>query len=262
MTETKPVDFYIYADEASFRDALGPGTRENVGGEAIADIRTLFALIPPAQIDDAWVGIVIPHELTHLVFNTAAQNPYHFPPRWLNEGLAVYNSQGYVPSDRQQVDDAAKQGTLIPLDGLTGQFPTSAEKFYLAYAESVVRGRLHDPDVYGQGAGQAHQFVRRRPDGRRGVQRRARRRHGHVRAGLADRPQGGGPDEVRTTAGCRGSGAVGLDVGGAVPGAPAPAGSGAPVAPRECCARRPGPGRAGLIERWHDRGRRSWSGSC
>ena len=32
VTETEPVDFYIYADETSFHDALGPGARENVGG--------------------------------------------------------------------------------------------------------------------------------------------------------------------------------------------------------------------------------------
>jgi hypothetical protein len=137
VTESKPVDFYVYADQTAFYDALGPGTRENVGGEADAGIRTLFALIPPSQINDAWVGIVIPHELTHLVFNTAAGNPYHFPPRWLNEGLAVYESQGYDASDRGLVADAVGADTLIPLDGLIGQFPTSADGFFLAYAESV-----------------------------------------------------------------------------------------------------------------------------
>ena len=40
--------------------ALGPGTRENVGGQAHADIRTLFALITPDEIDEPWVGVVDP----------------------------------------------------------------------------------------------------------------------------------------------------------------------------------------------------------
>lgn len=137
VTESDPVDFFVYADQSAFYDALGPGTRENVGGQANSEIRTMFALIPTDEIDDPWVGIVIPHELTHLVFDTAARNPYHFPPRWLNEGLAVYLSQGYDPSDRGAVEGAASAGTLIPLDGLTGQFPTSYERFSLAYAESV-----------------------------------------------------------------------------------------------------------------------------
>jgi hypothetical protein len=151
VTETDPVDFFVYADQEAFYDALGPGTRENVGGQANAEIRTMFALISPGEINDAWVRIVIPHELAHLVFDTAASNPYHFPPRWLNEGLAVYLSQGYDASDRGAVERAAAGGTLIPLDGLTGQFPTSFERFSLAYAESVSAVeylvRTHDEDA-------------------------------------------------------------------------------------------------------------------
>ena len=137
VTETEPIDFFVYASQAPFYDALGPGTRENVGGQAQADIRTMFALITPDQIDDAWVGTVLPHELTHLVFNTAVRNPYHFPPRWLNEGLAVYLSVGYGVDDRALVHGAAVDGAVMPLESLTGQFPTSRDRFFLAYSESV-----------------------------------------------------------------------------------------------------------------------------
>ena len=103
MTETEPVDFFVYDSTAPFYDALGPGTRENVGGLANAQIRTLFALITPDEINASWVGTVIPHELTHLVFNTATENPFHSPPRWLNEGLAVYLSEGYTSAWRSTV---------------------------------------------------------------------------------------------------------------------------------------------------------------
>lgn len=137
VTETEPVDFFIYAGQAEFYEALGPGTRENVGGEAHADIRTMFALITPDDIDASWVGVVVPHELTHLVFNTAVENPYHFPPRWLNEGLAVYLSEGYGDSWRAPVDDAVRSREIIPLNGLSGQFPTTRDRFFLAYAESI-----------------------------------------------------------------------------------------------------------------------------
>ncbi len=137
VTETEPIDFYIYADQAAFYDALGPATRENVGGQARPEIRTLFALITPDEINDSWVSTVVPHELTHVVFQTAVDNPYHDPPHWLNEGLAVYLSAGYQDSDRQQVEGAAKAGTIIPLDGLAGAFPTEGSRFFLAYAESV-----------------------------------------------------------------------------------------------------------------------------
>ncbi len=137
VTETEPIDFFVYADQQAFYDALGPGTRENVGGEAFSDIRTMFALIGPGNVTDSWVGIVIPHELTHLVFDTAVHNPYHFPPRWLNEGVAVYLSQGYGTSDRDAVASATADSRLMPLTALGGQFPTSADRFSLAYAESV-----------------------------------------------------------------------------------------------------------------------------
>lgn len=137
VTEDEPVDFFIYADEGEFYDALGPGTRENVGGQANTDIRTLFALITPGQIDDSWVDVVIPHELVHLVFDTAARNPYNYPPRWLNEGLATYLSQGLTGGDQAAVQAAANDGSIIPLAGLEGQFPTTADGFFLAYSESV-----------------------------------------------------------------------------------------------------------------------------
>lgn len=137
VTESEPIDFFVYAEQAAFYDALGPGTRENVGGEAHSDIRTMFALIGPGEVDAGWVGVVIPHELTHLVFDSAVRNPYHFPPRWLNEGVATYLSEGYKTSDRSLVEAAARGGRLMPLSALGGQFPTTAERFYLAYAESV-----------------------------------------------------------------------------------------------------------------------------
>jgi hypothetical protein len=137
VSETEPIDFFIYPDATSFYDVLGPGAREHVGGVAFPDIRTLLADIEPSQLNDAWVGIVIPHELTHLVFGTAVDNPYHSPPHWFNEGLAVYLSQGYTTDDRASVESAAGNGTLMPLTAIDGQFPTSGDRFSLAYAESV-----------------------------------------------------------------------------------------------------------------------------
>jgi Peptidase MA superfamily len=136
VTETAPIDFFVYDDQTDFYNALGPGTPENVGGEEHAEIRTMFALITPDEVNASWVSEVLPHELTHLVFDTAVRNPYHFPPRWLNEGLAVYLSRGYDSSDRGLVTSDAAAGTLIPLGGLTGEFPTG-DGFFLAYAESV-----------------------------------------------------------------------------------------------------------------------------
>ena len=137
VTETEPIDYFIYADQDAFYDVLGPAIRENVGGIALSEIRTLFANIAPSDVNAAWVGIVVPHELTHLVFGTATSNPYHDPPHWLNEGLAVYLSEGYTGGARTNVEQTARHGEIMPLRALVGQFPTTADRFGLAYDESV-----------------------------------------------------------------------------------------------------------------------------
>lgn len=137
VTERDPIDFYVYGDRTAFYDILGAGTRENVGGEAHPDIRTLFANISPDAVDDPWVGVVIPHELTHLVFDSASQNPYHQPLHWLNEGIAVYLSESYTTSDKNAVRSAIQTDSLMPLRALAAQFPTTQDRFFLAYSESV-----------------------------------------------------------------------------------------------------------------------------
>ncbi len=137
VEETQPIDFFVYADRDAFFDVLGPAIQENVGGVALAEIRTMFANIEPAQVNDPWVGIVIPHELTHLVFDTATRNPYHEPPHWLNEGLADYLAQGYNAGARGNVENAARSGAIMPLRALVGRFPTTPDRFSLAYDESV-----------------------------------------------------------------------------------------------------------------------------
>jgi hypothetical protein len=138
VAESEPIDFFIYADADDFQSALGPGTKEFVAGRAIAEIRTLFAEIDPNEIGSPWLSIVVPHELTHLVFDTATRNPYHQPPHWLNEGLAVYLSEGFSDRDRQRVANAIDRGTLLPLAALTDGFPSAREElFYLGYAEGT-----------------------------------------------------------------------------------------------------------------------------
>jgi hypothetical protein len=137
VQETEPIDFFIYDGEEALRGALGPATRENVAGQANADIRTMFGAIEPFEVDSDWVDTLVTHELTHLVFDTATANRYHVPPRWLNEGVAVYLSEGYNGGWRSVVESAARDGSLVPLDGLAGLFPTTALQFQLAYGESV-----------------------------------------------------------------------------------------------------------------------------
>ena len=51
------------------------------------------------------------------MFDTAVENPYRFPPRWLNEGLAVYLSEGYGSGDQNRVADAVEIARPHPAHG-------------------------------------------------------------------------------------------------------------------------------------------------
>jgi len=137
VTESQPIDFFIYADRDAFYSVISAGLQENVGGLALAPIRTLLANIGPSGVADPWVGIVVPHELTHIVFATATANPYHEPLHWLNEGLADYLAAGYDASARASVRNAVDRGSLMPLRALVGQFPSPPDLFSLAYDEAV-----------------------------------------------------------------------------------------------------------------------------
>ncbi len=78
VTETEPIDFFVYANVDDFYGAIGPGAHENVAGSAYANIRTLLGLIPPGQIDDSLVGVadparVRPPRLRHRIAEPVSQ---------------------------------------------------------------------------------------------------------------------------------------------------------------------------------------------
>ena len=135
-TLPRPVDLFIYDTQQALLDAVSPN-RENIAGEAHQDIQTMFVWLPHDEGIQDFNAEVVRHELTHLVFDAATKNPYHGPPRWLNEGTAVYLSVGYSDYYRSFVTTAVRTHTLLPLDGIAGLFPATQDGFYLAYGESV-----------------------------------------------------------------------------------------------------------------------------
>jgi hypothetical protein len=132
----KPVDLFVYDTQQALLEAVSPN-RENIAGESHQDIQTMFVWLPPDQGIQDFNAEVVRHELTHLVFDAATANSYHEPPRWLNEGVAVYLSVGYTDYYKSFVDGAVNDGSLIPLDGIAGFFPAPQDQFYLAYGEAV-----------------------------------------------------------------------------------------------------------------------------
>ena len=193
VTEKDPIDFYVYADQNAFYAALGPGTpreRRRRGARRHPD---------DVRADHAGPGEpvvgqdVVPHELTHLVFNTAVDNPYHFPPSGSTRGSRSTCREGYASSDRDAVERAGADRDLAPLAGLSGGFP-NGDRFFLAYAESV---SAVDYMVRTYGKPALVKLIRsyaKGADRRRGVQGRAGRRHRRLRRRAGGRTLGAKAD--------------------------------------------------------------------
>ena len=84
------------------------------------------------------MGIVIPHELVHLVFDTAVEQPVPLPAALVQRGprrlpLRGLHAGGPRPGRGRRA--TARAAAAAPRS--TGQFPTEPDKTYLAYAESV-----------------------------------------------------------------------------------------------------------------------------
>jgi hypothetical protein len=137
LAGVEPVDYFVYASSDALYVAMGAGTSDNVGGQYYAPIRTAYADIAPSESDSNWADNVITHELVHHVFDQATRNPYHEPPTWLNEGLAVFLAEGGAEARSAELGSAVRGGDVLPLEALADAFPRTSRPFSLAYAESV-----------------------------------------------------------------------------------------------------------------------------
>lgn len=132
---TKPINITIYPDTQTMFTALPPNTAEWVGGQAVPTLGTIVLAIPAGNLTE--VNRSIPHEVTHQVNYQATKNPYNYLPKWLDEGLAVYNQDQVDGFLIQAFQRGVDKQDLIPLRVLNGSFPADTQQSYLAYGESV-----------------------------------------------------------------------------------------------------------------------------
>jgi len=78
---------------------------------------------------------VFKHEFTHIALGKAFSKREKIP-RWLNEGLAMYESREWDFSRVSTITRAVLTDSLIPLSEITYWFPFEADKAELAYSES------------------------------------------------------------------------------------------------------------------------------
>jgi len=128
-----PVNLWVYASDQDFHGALGPGTYEWVGGEAVPPLSEAFISVQDSQ--DETLVRDMPHELTHLVFHQLTAQG-ETVPRWFDEGLAVYNQLYREPEMKAAFEEALATHSLISLSSIALEFPADANQAYLAYAES------------------------------------------------------------------------------------------------------------------------------
>jgi hypothetical protein len=130
----EPIKIYIYANNRDMRPALQSNEVEWIGGQAWPDLGLIVGAIEPGDTDE--IQRLIPHELSHQVLYQAVDNPYGGTPVWFDEGLAVYNQEVADPGFMELVEDAAREGRLIPLEALSSGFPADPEQAALSYAQS------------------------------------------------------------------------------------------------------------------------------
>lgn len=130
-----PVDVFVYATRDDFFGALGPGAREWTGAAAFSELRTIFMWLEGGTA--AYLERAMVHEIAHIVFHDATDNPYHEPARWLNEGIATWSELASAEEERSIVELEARGGGLYAFDAITEQFPIGERGGRLSYAQGA-----------------------------------------------------------------------------------------------------------------------------
>jgi hypothetical protein len=130
-----PVDVFVYATRDDFFGALGPGAREWTGAAAYSELRTIFMWLGGGST--AYLERAMVHEVTHIVFHDATDNPYHTPARWLNEGIATWAEESNADAERAIVELEAGGGGLFAFEAITEQFPLGERGGRLSYAQGT-----------------------------------------------------------------------------------------------------------------------------
>ena len=138
---TEPISIFIYGNHDDLLGALRSSAQEWTGGVAFSEFGVVIIGVHPRQLE--WGLNAMTHEMTHLVIHQATDNPFGDLPRWLDEGIAVYNE------NRDELDQdfkpffarAVANDELMTLRTLSSPFPGDPLQANLAYGQSgeVVR---------------------------------------------------------------------------------------------------------------------------
>jgi hypothetical protein len=127
-----PVDIFVYDTRDDFFGALSPGAREWFGAATFPQLRTIFMWLGAGSND--YLETTMVHEVTHVVFGDATENPYHEPAKWFNEGIATWSERRSAAAQRATIESAARDGGLFAFDAIAYDFPFGGGGSSLSYA--------------------------------------------------------------------------------------------------------------------------------
>ena len=134
---TEPIGVIIAFTEEEFNQFQPEGDRlpQWAVGVAYSDLN-LMVIRSPRLVAGTQENPLetFTHELSHLIL--ASQFGKHPIPRWLNEGLAMYEAYEWHPSQELLMARAVLSGRLISLDPLTQAFGGEGFEIQQAYLQS------------------------------------------------------------------------------------------------------------------------------
>lgn len=128
------ISLFIAPDRATFRRATAGWVPDWGVGLAVPARRQILITSPaasPAQID---LREIVTHEVAHVLLG--ASLPGRLPPRWFDEGHAMYHAREWRIAEGTRMVWALLGRTLIPLGELETTFPHGRASAELAYTES------------------------------------------------------------------------------------------------------------------------------
>ncbi len=131
-----PIRIFIYGNQEDLLGALRTSAQEWTGGVAFTEYGVVVIGIMPRQLE--WGLNAMTHEMSHLIIHQATDNPFGDLPRWLDEGIAVYNENQDVLDDdfRPLFERAVENDELMTLRTLSSPFPADPMLANLAYGQS------------------------------------------------------------------------------------------------------------------------------
>ncbi|HET6380143.1 MAG TPA: peptidase MA family metallohydrolase [candidate division Zixibacteria bacterium] len=130
-----PVDIFVYDSQEDFFGALGPGAREWTGAATYPNLRTIFMWLQGGAGD--FLETTLVHEVTHVVFADATDNPFHEPAKWLNEGIASWSERRSADAERNLVEFEADGAGLFAFEAISEEFPIGERAARLSYAQGA-----------------------------------------------------------------------------------------------------------------------------